>query len=485
YGFISLLAIVIIHLFLFLYIRSKTKQISKVISKPVQEIAHISELLFDENKLELEQSSILEFDILQGNLHKAHEKLQEQLYFDIQTYLPNLNKLYNDINENSILILVCVENYKMIQNIYGPKVSLNVLTEITKMLKIFPRSSIQLYRIYNDTFALHCDSKTYLQDELKYLYNKLSLAHIHLDEFDISLNYALSLSLPSENSDLPLFSRADIALDEAKKQEHRKYLSFDENSNDKKRFKEHQEWAKRFQSALHENRLVPFFQPIYNIKDKKVHKFESLVRMIEGDNVISPYFFLGVAKQMGKLSDITLLMLRHVFDLAQTYTDVEFSVNTSFEDFEEAGLLTDIQKLIAEFGINTQNIIIEILETGKYKDEKHVIKTIHELKAMGFKIAIDDFGAGNSNFAHLMLMQVDFIKIDGQFVKNICDDEQSQNITKTINAFAHMTGALSIAEFVADEEIYKKIEALGIDFAQGYHISEPKPASQIDAMLKL
>ncbi|MDF1881636.1 EAL domain-containing protein [Sulfurimonas sp. MAG313] len=373
----------------------------------------------------------------------------------------------------------------MVQNIYGPKVSGEVLTVLISFLQDFPRSTMTLYRIYNDTFALLSDTKVHLQDELKYLYNRLSLEHIPLDEFDISLNYSLSLALPCAQSELPLFSRADIALDEAKKQEHRKYLSFDENSNEKELFKTNQDWAKRLQTALHEHRLVAFFQPIYNIKKDKVMKFESLVRMIEGDKVISPYFFLDVAKQMGKLSDITLLMLRQVFELAQKFTEVEFSINTSFEDFEEAGLLHDIEALIKEFDIDTNKIIIEILETGKYKDEKHVIKTITQLKDIGFKIAIDDFGTGNSNFAHLMLMQVDYIKIDGQFVKDILNDEQGKNITKTINSFAHMTGAKSIAEFVASKEIFECIENLGIDYAQGYYISEPKPASQINAMLNI
>jgi len=485
YGFISLIIIAFIHFLLFFYIRSKTKKVSQVISKPISQIAEISQQLFNEKKLSLGKSNIHEFDTLQANLYKAHDKLIEQLYVDYQTQLPNLNKLHLDINENSTLLLICVENYKRIQNIYGPKVSLEVLKKLTQMLETFPRSQMSLYRIYNDTFALLSNAKVHLQDELHYLYNRLSLEHIHLNDFDISLNYALSISFPCAKSELPLFSRADIALDEAKKQEHRKYLSFDENSNEKELFKQHQQWAKRLQSALHENRLVAFFQPIYDIKEKRVHKFESLVRMIEGDDVISPYYFLGVAKQMGKLSDITLLMLRHVFKQAQVYTDVEFSVNTSFEDFEEAGLMSDIQNLVAEFGINTQKIILEILETGKYKDEKHVIKTINDLKNMGFKIAIDDFGTGNSNFAHLMLMQVDYIKIDGQFVKDIIKDKQSQNITKTINAFAHMTGALSIAEFVADKEIFESIKNLGVDYAQGYYISEPKPASQIEDMLKL
>ena len=485
YGAISLLVIAFIHLLLFMYIRLKTKQVSKVISTPIKEIAEISKMLFKEENLTLQKSNIEEFDVLQVNLHKAHNKLVEQLYFDLQTHLPNLNKLQMDIGENSTLILICIENYKMVQNIYGPEVAQDVLSTLIKTLNEIPRSPMQLYRIYNDTFALRSDAKVHLQDELKYLYNRLSSEHMHLDEFDIALNYSLSLALPCADSELPLFSRADIALDEARKQEHIKYLSFDEQHNDRELFGQNQEWAKRLQSALHENRLVPFFQPIYDIKKRRVGKFEALVRMIEEDEVISPYLFLGVAKQMGKLTDITLLILRAVFKLAEKYPEVEFSVNTSFEDFEEANLMSDIQTMVTEFAINTDKIIIEILETGKYKDENHVIKTISRLKDLGFKIAIDDFGAGNSNFAHLMLMQADYIKIDGQFVKSIASDEQSQNITKTINEFAHMARAQSVAEFVCDASVFEKICELGVDYAQGYYISEPRSASQLDAMLAI
>ena len=485
YGMISLVFIAFIHLVLFFFIRKQAKSVSNLISKPVGEIAEISQMLFDEKSMNLEQSDINEIGILQTNLRKAHAKLLEQLYFDLQTHLPNLNKLQMDVGENSTLILIGVENYKMVKNIYGPKIAEKVLSVLIDKLHEFPRSPMQLYRIYNDTFALRSDAKVHLQDELQYLYNRLSIEHIHLDEFDIALNYTLSLALPCAQSELPLFSRADIALDEARRQEHIKYLSYDEEHNEKELFNQNQEWAKRFQSALHENRLVPFFQPIYDIKNRQVRKFECLVRMIEGDEIIPPYRFLDVAKKMGKLTDITLLMLRSVFRVAQKYPEVEFSVNTSFEDFEEANLMHDIQAMVTEFKTNTQKIIIEILETGKYKDETHVIVTIDKLKKLGFKIAIDDFGAGNSNFAHLMLMEADYIKIDGQFVKNIASDKQSQNITKTINEFARMTKAETVAEFVCDAAVFEKVCELGVDFAQGYYIDEPRPASDIELMLDI
>lgn len=485
YGVIALIVIVLIHLGLFWYIRRRVKSVSDVITQPIGEVAKVSESLLQEAPLNLNESRIYEVDVLQKNMHLAHAKLLEQLYYDGQTRLPNLVKLHQDIKEGSTLILVSVDNYKMLKNIYGLEVAHAVLEKLVEILLSFPRTPMRLYRIYNDTFALLSDTKVHLQEELKYLYDRLSLERIPLDAFDIALNYSLSLALPSMQSKLPLFARAEIALYKAREQEHRKYLLFDENRNDEGIFAQNQEWSKRFQTALHEHRIVAFFQPIYNIQEGCVNKFESLVRMIEGDEVILPYHFLHIAKQLGKLSDITLLMLKEVFEQVKKFPDVEFSINTSFEDFEEANLLHDIKKMIEHEVVNTRNIIIEILETGTYKDEQYVIDTIKALKALGFKIAIDDFGAGNSNFAHLMLMQVDYIKIDGQFVRNIIEDVQSQNITQTINRFGHLAGAKTVAEFVADEAIFEMISKMGIDYAQGYYICEPREASQIDQMLSI
>lgn len=485
YGVISLILIMMIHLILFVFIRKKTKAISQTIATPIGDIAQISEQLFQEKPLVLQESPIEEFETLQNNLQKAHKRLLEQLYYDDQTQLPNLNKLHKDISETSTLILVSVDNYKMVKNIYGPNLSHEVLMRLVSMLRSFPRSPMRLYRIYNDTFALLSEAKVHLQSELGYLYDRLAITHIELEEFDISLNYSLSLALPNAQSKLPLFSRADIALYEAKNQRFRKYLSFDEKRNEQALFELNQSWAKRFQQALHEHRVVPFFQPIYHVQEQRISKFETLVRMIDKEEVISPFNFLNVAKQMGKIADITLLMLREVFKVSQKYPEVEFSVNTSFEDFEEANLLHEIEKMLKTTDVHTDKIIIEILETGTYRDENSVIHTILALKKLGFKIAIDDFGAGNSNFAHLMLMQVDYIKIDGQFIKGIVEDQQSQNITKTINDFAHMAGAETVAEFVSDGSIFDKVKDLGIDFVQGNYICEPREASQIEEMLSI
>jgi|GEM_PF-1228471 len=492
-GLLIFLCVFILHIYLYRALKANMKKMTAEISGPVMDVSKASHRLFKDKALEFQPTDIKELHVLHVNLEKAHKKLINQLYIDALTQLPNEKKLILDQQvleqqaleqqaleqQSQELILVSLDNFRHISHMYGQHMSDRIILDFIRQLAE-NMQDYQLYRVSFDTFALLGQA----HDALSQHYDTISNITLIEDNISIMLNISLASAGADKPSELSLFARAQIALDEAKSQQHISYLVFNESKH-LKDYKENLQWAKRLQEAFDENRLVAYFQPIYDIKQRKVYKFESLVRMLEGDKVISPFFFLGAAARMGKLSDITQLMLKQVFKVSQQYPGVEFSINVSFEDFEQANLLADIQSLAAEYGINPNNIIFELLETGSLSDENKIIETIKALKALGCKIAIDDFGAGNSNFAHLMLMKVDYIKIDGQFVKNILSNKQSLNITKTIKAFADMTDSKTIAEFVSETAIFEEIEALGIDFAQGYCISEPKPADSICDMLKI
>ena len=483
-GIFALLLIVFLHLYMYRKLRSRTVAMTADISRPVIKIANASKKLFQEESLKIEKSNIKEITVLHENLEKAHHKLINQLYVDAVTGLSNQRKLLLDIQKDDSLILISVDNLKNISNIYGPDMGDDVLSILVLNLQKIYTDEARLYRVSNDTFALLLPKLSVLNDiDLKAHYEKIKIIEVIKDNISVSLHFSLSLA-KKPSSDFSLFACADIALNEARKQEHLSYVTFD-NTKHLKDYKENLKWAKKLQDAFDNEQLIAYFQPIYDVKEKKVRKFESLVRMMDDGKVISPFYFLGAAAQMGKLSDITRFMLKEVFTVAQRYKDVEFSINIAFEDFEQANLLSDIKKLLKEYDVQADNIIFELLETGTLHDEQKVVEAISELKSLGCKIAIDDFGAGNSNFAYLMLMKVDYLKIDGQFVKNINADEQSHNITKTIKTFADMTGAKTIAEYVFEKEVFETIEALEIDYAQGYYVSEPKPASDIDEMLAI
>lgn len=479
-GLAILVLIVLLHLYLYRKLKISTEQMTSEITGPISDVSSASNRLFYEEAFRFEKSDIKELNVLHTNLEKAHYKLINQLYFDATTSLSNQKKLLLDIKENESLILVKINNLKDINSSYGTEIGEAVLKDFVFKLQGMYKNYFEIYRVDSDIFALLGVNKK----ELSNYYNEVQDIIIVKDNISIVLNFSLAMAEPSKTSELTLFTRAEIALDEAEKQEHLKYVVFDENKH-LKDYQNNVKWAQKLQEAFDEERLVAYFQPIYNIKENCVYKFESLVRMIESDKVISPSFFLGAAARMGKLSNITRIMLKQVFETSVNFPQIEFSINVSFEDFEQADLLPEIKNLMKRYKVNASNIIFELLETGTLGDEEKIIETIQELKSLGCKIAIDDFGTGNSNFAHLMLLNVDYIKIDGQFIKNIDEDQQSLNITTTVKAFADMTRSQTIAEFVTNKEIFDVVKELGIDFAQGNFISEPKPASQIGKMLKI
>ena len=238
--------------------------------------------------------------------------------------------------------------------------------------------------------------------------------------------------------------------------------------------------------------MIPYFQPIYNLETRRIEKFESLVRMIEEDTIIAPFHFLQAAADMGKIHEVTRLMIRSVVTVAAKYPDIGFTLNISFHQvepaevvviFDEINLPDYLGECCQVLGVSPEQITLELLETEALDESKRIIQAITQLKQAGFSIAIDDFGTGHSNFAHLLRMQVDYIKIDGNFIKHIAKDPHSATITKTIAQFAGLVGAKTVAEFVADEQILKRVRQFGIDYAQGYVISPPLPESKLETLL--
>jgi len=491
-GILILILAVVFMLFLFIYGKRKIKNLSKTISDPINELSNASNHLADEKSFDFKKSKIKEIEHTNNNLSDAHEKLLKQLYCDTDTDLGNKQKLINDLDENTILVLVSLDNFRLISTIYGPQKASLIIQQLSSDIEDAISQDCRVYRIENDVFAIIMKNKDESHEvnneKLLTFYNNVLNSQVKIDEIQVSINYSIGYCDSLQDSEFSVLAQAELALEDARNSESKKIVKYDKVLHASSVFTENLEWARKLHNAFdsdnYQYSLEAYYQAIFDIKNNSVYKFETLVRMNDGDKVISPFFFLGAATQMGKLSDITKFMFDSLLNIAQKYTNIEFSVNTSFEDFEDADFLNYVKEKVNSDNINTNNIIIEILETGEFRDENFVISTIKELKDLGFKIAIDDFGAGNSNFAHLMLMNVDYIKIDGQFIKNICEDTQCQNITKTIKEFAKLTGAKTIAEFVKDEHVFEHIKDLEIDFAQGYYISEPVPASKLDEVLK-
>jgi len=410
---------------------------------------------------------------LEEKIKEKTEELEKQYYIDKLTGLENRNKLILDllIGKYNKLAIVDIKSFNDINDFYGNTIGDTVLQSLSKLINSYcNQKKLNSYRINSDIFAIVSDKelKEEFIEKIIMLQNLINNKCYFYEEVKIYITVTIGVALEDES----LFEKAEMALNYAKKNRE-SFQIYKEELNIYEGIKENIIWTKKIRDAIAENRIVPFFQPIVNNNSGTIEKCEALIRMIdENGKIISPYFFLDIAKKAGLYKELTMIMLEKTFEVLNK-KNYEISINLLLQDIvnkEVRSLI--IEKL--EKAKDPQKVVFEIVESEGIENFNEVIDFINEIKKYGSKIAIDDFGTGYSNFSYLMKLNVDYIKIDGSIIKNIHKDKSAETVTKTIVAFAKDLGIETIAEFVSEEEIYDKIKGLNVDYSQGYYFSEPK-----------
>ncbi len=479
-GIIFIIAIALFYLFFFWFNFNSLKKLSSKITKPLQAIVNFSSRLGRTENFHLGNSKISELETLNTNLNKTHNELLDMLIKDKESGLFNRRKLLNDLLETkaSCLVLLHIHNYRTIQSYYGQESVVSLLQNIISKLK--EEGENPLYRISENELALLLPGQE--QESFAALLQRLNALHVTYNAVD--LHPFIYAGISTINNDGSELEKAALALQNALDNKISTPIYFKEEFDRSQDIRNNLLWAGRLKEAINENRIMPYFQPIYNLATDRIEKFEALVRIEENGKTVMPNHFLESAEKMGRIHEITLMMIKKVYAVAARYPDFTFSINLSFKDIQDIRILDHIINQCLHFKIRPQQIVFELLETEAIGDAKKSSAFFTELKRAGFAVAIDDFGTGHSNFANLSMMQVDFIKIDGQFIKDITTNPSSLAITKSVTEFAKVMGAKSIAEFVKDEATLKNVRELGIDYAQGFVISEAVSESEIDIVLK-
>lgn len=410
---------------------------------------------------------------LEEKIKEKTEELEKQYYTDTLTGLENRNKLIKDlsIGKYDKLVIIDIKSFNDINDFYGNTIGDGVLKAFSKLINSYcSQNELNAYRINSDIFAVVSNngSKEKFVDKIRLLQKIINNQCFFYEEVKIYITVTMGLVLEEES----LFEKAEMALKYAKKNR-RFFQIYKEELNIYEGIKDNIIWTKKIRDAIAEDRIVPFFQPIFNNNLGTIEKCEALIRMIdENGKVIAPYFFLDIAKKAGLYKELTIIMLEKTFEVLNK-TDYEISINLLLQDIVNNEIRTlIIDKL--EKSKNPKKVVFEIVESEGIENFNEVTEFIKEIKKYGSKIAIDDFGTGYSNFSYLMKLNVDYIKIDGSIIKNIHNDKSAEVVTKTIVTFAKELGIETIAEFVSEEEIYNKIKDLKVDYSQGYYFSEPK-----------
>ncbi|HLD24167.1 MAG TPA: GGDEF domain-containing protein, partial [Sulfuricurvum sp.] len=412
---------------------------------------------------------------------ELNKKLEHQLHTDHLTGLLNRNALIRDMHTRGFyaLILLNIDNFKEINDFYGHAIGDETILALTKSIQdAISDLPTQLYKMPSDEYAITL-SNPMSSTELEQV--RLSIAsHLQAQYYElhgasiyVTLTMGMDVARNRNHNTIDLLANADMALKTAKKRR-LSYQLYDETMQIRQEYQHNILWSKKLKEAIEEKQFCLYYQPVFDAASGDIVEYEALIRMIDNNGeIVSPGYFLPAARQSRLYPLLSRFVIEEMFTMLETTTHA-FSMNLSVDDiFDKPTKEFLIQKLRSSS--HTNRLIFELLESEGIENYPEVSAFIAEVKAFGCRIAIDDFGTGYSNFAHIIKLDVDFLKIDGSLIRNIDTDTNAQTILIAITEFSKHLGLKTVAEFVHSEAVYNKCKELGVDYLQGYYLGEPKP----------
>jgi len=411
-----------------------------------------------------------------SELENKKNELYDTLTNDTITNLYSRSKLYNDLQElkNGSLILIDIDSFSTINNTYGYLVGDKILCKIANILQNANIDTELIYRIESDHFVLLFEDKEddYLLETALKIKSLLTSKYFSIEELTLFINVSIGISASTH---IDLLQKAEIAIYASRNKQDDKIEFYSEELDTIKIINNNLLWSKRLAKAIEENNIITYFQPIVECKTQKIVKYETLVRLIYNDEVFSPIHFLGAARNAGLLTKITKIVFEQACEVFTT-NDFEFSVNITNHDLMDKKFVKNLLGYCNKYNINPSRVSLEILEDASISKNNYALHNLKKLRDVGFLLSIDDFGVEYSNFSQLKSLDINSVKIDGSFIKDIHQDEYSEYITEAILSYSKKIKVKTIAEYVHSKEVFEKINSLGVDYAQGYYFGKPESA---------
>ena len=465
---------------------------------PVSDVERLQETIFskkifkgkllwlskDKRKLTLDASvvpvldrhgKIMEFIASQTDITELKQKraeLKKSLVIDSLTGLPNRYQLLHTIelcrNEGD-LALLNIDNFNEINDFYGYGVGDKLLIGVASILKSMCGENIEVFKLPSDEFALYSIGSIapeIFQANVSKIIEDIGHKAFEIDSYAIHIT--ISCGVVSGYNELLI--KADMALKKAKRE--KKYMVvYDRDVDTSIEIAKNLEGINTLKKAIDNDKILPLFQPIYNLSSNSVEKYECLAR-IEDEHgyLLSPAVFLQVAKRTKLYSHISRSMIRKSFEFFRE-SRYDFSINLSIQDILDRNTVEFIKSELEAFE-DSKRVIFEITENEEIRNYDTIKAFINTVKAYGVKIAIDDFGSGYANFGHLLELEADYIKIDASLIKKI-NDRYSRVLIEGIVDFSKRLNMMTIAEHVETKETVDILRKIGVDCIQGYYIGKP------------
>jgi diguanylate cyclase (GGDEF)-like protein/PAS domain S-box-containing protein len=388
-----------------------------------------------------------------------------------------------------VLCFMDIDQFKLVNDTCSHEAGDALLKDIAGLLQGCLRDSDVLGRLGGDEFGVLLKNCT-LDGAEEIAANMLSMIKATRFEscdrtFEIGACIGIAMIDAGSNSVTEVMKAADLACYAAKDTGRSGIHVFQAGDTELARRHDDMQWVTRLKDAINEDRLVLYYQDIVPVSRGAAgaHHFEVLVRMRdEAGQLIMPVKFLPAAESYNLITALDRWVVEHSFEWYSTRNEqLLMSINLSGKSVTDPAFLEFIKDKLAEYRVNPADICFEITETAAVANLDMAAGFMHELRKLGCRFALDDFGSGLSSFAYLRNLPVNYLKIDGSFVRNIDSDRVNAAMVDAINQLGVVMGIRTIAEFVENDDIMNRLADIGIDYAQGYGVARPLPLEDMDS----
>ena len=380
------------------------------------------------------------------------------------------------------LLYLDLDNFKYVNDTLGHIAGDIVLQEVTHILETRARGSDLVTRLGGDEFAILLYDVDHEQAGLAAEAYRRHLAEYIFHYKSQGVDVGCSIGVALLNSGIlkkeDLLSKADLACHIAKRSGRNRVHVYEKQDQENiDLMSADMGWSRRIKEALENDNFILDSQPIIDLYSGKTLSNELLIRLKSEDNqLIMPDGFLPSADRFGLIIELDRWVINQGFKMMASYnqrTFPGFSINLSAKTIGDSDSLAFIKQKMQEHKIDPQKIIFEVTETNAIGNLEVAKRFLIQLRDIGFSTALDDFGSGYSSFTYIKDLPVDYVKLDGSFVTNICNDKVKKAIVVAMNDVAHAIGKKTVAEFVEDRATLNELREIGIDFCQGYYTGKP------------
>ena len=410
---------------------------------------------------------------------------------DPLTNLPNRRGLYdvldkalvqaNGQSQGLVLVFIDLDEFKHVNDMVGHRVGDQILVTLAKALARVMQPGETVARLGGDEFAIVSPGNNAkdAQAVALRLTQAVSTLHVDLETQSLVVGCSMGLALFPAHARTAddLIACADTAMYQAKLEGKNGWCLYRDDVAYSRAESERVIWNGRIFRAMRDQRLQMHFQPVIRMSDMGIAYHEALLRMVDEDDetqLIAPSEFVQHAERSGKIRQID----RWVFEtcismLARSQASVRIAVNLSARSLDDPGFVGFLRDALQRYDVDPQRLHIELTETAGMGDLMSARPMIAALRSVGCAVHLDDFGSGFSSFAHLKLLEVDGIKIDGNFVRDLTSDASNRLVVASLIEIARSMNKSTVAECVEDAATLEALRELGVDHVQGFHLGRP------------